>query len=111
MKILVNLLISTIAVLIAAYVIPGVTVEGFFAAVVVAVILGVVNAFVRPVISLISLPINMLTLGLFSFVISALMIMLVDLIVPGFAVANFLSALLFGIVLTLVNTVLFSLAK
>jgi putative membrane protein len=108
MQILLNLVVSAIAVLISAYVIPGVTVDGFFNALVVAVILGVVNAFVRPLIELISLPINVVTLGLFSFVITALMIMLTAAIVPGFAVTGFLTALIFGVVLTLVTSVLYS---
>ncbi len=109
MKTLISLVVSAVAVLIAAYVIPGVTVNGFFTAVVVAVILGLVNMFIRPIISLLTLPLNILTLGLFSFVITALMIMLTGAIVPGFTVSGFLTALIFGVVLSLVNGLLFSL--
>lgn len=108
MQILINLLLSGIAVLISAYVIPGVQVDGFFAAVVVAIILALVNAFVRPVVGLLTLPINVVTLGLFSFIITALMVMLTAMIVPGFEVSGFLAALLFGVVLSLVNGLLFA---
>ncbi len=108
MQILVNLLLSGIAVLISAYVIPGVQVDGLFAAVVAAIILALVNAFIRPVIGLLTLPVNVMTLGLFSFVITALMVMLTAMIVPGFEVDGFLAALLFGVVLSLVNGLLFT---
>lgn len=103
MKILLSLLLSGVAVLISAYVIPGVTVDGLFAAIVVAVVLGIVNALIRPVLALLTLPINILTLGLFSLVLSALMVMLTDAILPGFTVNGFGAAILFAIVLALVN--------
>ncbi|HRN69668.1 MAG TPA: phage holin family protein [Candidatus Woesebacteria bacterium] len=108
MQILINLLLSGLAILISAYVIPGVTVDGLFAAIVVAIVLGIVNALIRPLITLLTLPINIVTLGLFSLVITALMVMLTANIVPGFSVDGFVAALLFGIVLSLVNAVLFS---
>lgn len=103
MGLLLTLLFSTLAVLISSYVIPGVQVDGFFAGLVAAVILGVVNTFIRPIISILTLPINIVTLGLFSFVISALMVMLTGAIVPGFTVTGFVPALLFAIVLSLVS--------
>jgi len=108
MQILINLVVSGIAVLISAYIIPGIGVDGFFSAVVVAVVLAIVNALVRPIVKLLTLPITMLTLGLFSFVITALMVLLTAAIVPGFSVDGFLSALGFGVVLSLVNGVLFA---
>lgn len=108
MKALVNLVLSTIAVLVAAYIIPGVTIEGFFTALVVAVVLGLANALIRPILTILTLPLNIITLGLFSFVITALLVMLTGAIVPGFAVAGFVTALLFGVVLTLVNWAIFS---
>lgn len=103
MGLLLTLLFSTLAVLISSYVIPGVQVDGFFAGLVAAVILGVVNTFIRPIVSILTLPINIVTLGLFSFVISALMVMLTGAIVPGFTVTGFVPALLFAIVLSLVS--------
>lgn len=108
MQIVINLLLSGLAVFVSAYVIPGVAVDGFVAAIIVAVVLALVNAFIRPIVSFLTLPINILTLGLFSFVITALMVMLTAMIVPGFAVDGFLAAILFGVVLSLVNAILFA---
>jgi len=109
LQILINLVLSGIAVLISAYVLPGVVVDGFLAAIVVAVILSVVNTFIKPLIMLLTLPINILTLGLFSLVINALMVMLVDVVVPGFQVAGILWALIFSIVLSLISGAIYML--
>ncbi len=95
-----------VAIMISAYIIPGVRVDGFLVAVVVAVILSIVNFLIKPIVTLLTLPINILTLGLFNLVINALMIMLVSSVVPGFFVASFGWAVLFGIVLSLVNGLL-----
>lgn len=103
MQILINLILSAVAVFVSAYVLPGVEVDGFITALVVAVILAVVNTFIKPLISFLTLPLSILTLGLFSLVINALMVMLVDAIVPGFAVENILWAFVFGVVLSLVS--------
>ena len=109
--IIVNLIVSAIAVLISAYILPGVKVDGFLTAVVVAVVLGVVNMFIKPVLLLLTLPLNILTLGLFTFVINAVLVLLVSNIVPGFKVEGFLYALLFSLVLSVVSSFLYSLAK
>lgn len=108
---LLNLIVSGLAVLIAAYLLPGVKVNGYFTALVVAVVLGLVNALLKPILLFVTLPINVLTLGLFTFVINALLIELVGAVVPGFTVAGFWWALLFSLVLSLVNSFLHSLAK
>jgi putative membrane protein len=108
---LVNLVVSTLAVLISAYILPGVKVDGFLTAVVVAVILGVVNMFIKPVLIFLTLPLTILTLGLFTFVINALLILLVSSIVPGFKVDGFLWALIFSLVLSVVSSFLYSIAK
>ena len=98
-----QIILSAVAVGIAAYLVPGVTVDGFLVAVVVAVVLAVINTFIKPIIVLLTLPINILTLGLFSLVIMALLVMLAGAAVPGFGVDGFLSALVFGVLLALVN--------
>lgn len=98
-----HLLLSTLAVVIMANVVPGVEVDGWMAALIVAIVLGIINILLRPLLMLISLPINILTLGLFSFVINALLLMLAATIVTGFGIASFWSALLAGIVLALIN--------
>ncbi|MBI4991142.1 phage holin family protein [Candidatus Gottesmanbacteria bacterium] len=111
MQIIVNLLLNALAVLISAYLLPGVKVDGYFTAIVVAVVLGIVNAILKPILILFTLPITILTLGLFTFVVNALMILLVSSLVPGFHVRGFWWALIFSLVLSLVNSFLHSLAK
>ncbi len=106
MKTIIKLFLMGVAVMISAYVIPGVAVNGFLVAVVVAVILSIVNFIIKPIVTLLTLPINILTLGLFTLVINALMILLVSSIVPGFLVTGLWPAVLFGIVLSLVNGLL-----
>jgi len=103
MSFLLQWLVSGLAIIITAYILPGVKVEGFFAALVTALILGLINAVIRPVLILLTLPLNILTLGLFTLVINALLIMLAAAIVPGFFVQGFWWALLFGLVLAIVN--------
>lgn len=102
-RFLISLLVSALAVLAAAYILPGVGVDSFMAAIWTALLLGVVNAFVRPILVLFSLPITILTLGLFLLVINALLVLLVDYLVGGFHVDGFWYALLFSLVLSLVN--------
>ncbi|MDB5237448.1 MAG: rane protein of unknown function [Parcubacteria group bacterium] len=111
MKLLIHWIISTIAILIAAYLIPGVHVTTLVAALVLAVVLGIINTFFKPIILLITLPINIVTLGLFSLVINALLIMLAGIIVPGFTVDGFWWALLFSLVLSLVNAAFNAMSK
>lgn len=104
MYIFISLLLSTLAVLVSAYILPGVHISNFFTALVVAIVLGIVNAFLLPLLLLITLPINILTLGLFTLVIIGGLVMAVSAIVPGFTVDNFWWALLFAIVLFIVNS-------
>jgi putative membrane protein len=103
MGFLVSLLINAGAIFITAYILPGVEVDSVVTAVVAAVVMGVINAFVKPVLVLLTLPITVLTLGLFALVLNALLVLLVSVIVPGFAVDGFWWALAFSIVLALVN--------
>lgn len=102
MNSIIHWLVGALAIIIAAYLIPGVDVT-LVGALVAAVVIGLINIVIKPLIMLLTLPINVLTLGLFSLVINALLVMLAAAIVPGFAVDGFLSALLFSIVLSLVN--------
>ena len=102
-----RLIISGLAVLVTALTLDGVTVEPWWWAVIVAVVLGFINSWIRPLVKLFALPINLLTLGLFTFVINALMVMLCSwLIGPHFEVESFWWALGFSIVLTLVSWML-----
>lgn len=106
MKLLFHWVFSALAVMITAYLLPGIILKSFFTALVVAVVLGFFNTIIRPLLILISLPIQFLTLGLFTLAINAGLVMLTSVIVPGFAVKNFWWALLFSLVLWLVNLVL-----
>jgi len=101
MKIL-HWLIATVAILIAAYIIPGVTVT-LVGAIVLAVVLGIINIFIKPILFVLTLPINVLTLGLFSLVLNALLVLLAAQIVPGFHLAGFWTAFWFSILLSLIN--------
>ena len=103
MRLLLKWLIMAASIIIAAYFIPGVRIGSFFSALWVALFLGVVNVLIRPVLILVTLPINILTLGLFTFVINAVLILLASSVIKGFEVAGFWWALLYSIVLSLVN--------
>lgn len=97
-------IVSTIAILITSYLIPGAATT-LVGALILAVVLAIINLFIKPLIFVLTLPVNILTLGLFSLVINALLVMLAAVIVPGFAVSGFWSALIFAIVLSLINAV------
>ncbi len=104
MSIIVNWILSAIAIGITAYLLPGVHINGGVTTLLVlSVVLGLINAILKPILKLLTLPITILTLGLFSLVINALMILLASSIVPNFVVDGFWWALLFSIVLSLVN--------
>lgn len=103
MGILINWLLAALAIMATAYLLPGVSLSGFVPALVTALVLGLVNAIIKPVLLLLTLPINILTLGLFTLVINALLIMLVSKLVSGFQVQGFWWALVFSVVLTVVN--------
>ena len=100
---LTQFLLSVVAILISAYIIPGVTVT-ILGAVIAAVILGVLNLFLKPVLHIISLPVTILTLGLFSLVINAFIVWIAAKMVPGFQVEGFFAALIFSILLSLIST-------
>ena len=105
-RFLVTWLLTAISLLITAHFVPGFVVRSFVAAMVAAIILGLVNAVVKPILVLLTLPLTIVSLGLFLFVINAITIWLAGAITPGFDVAGFLPALLGSIVLTLVTSVL-----
>lgn len=102
---LIRWLINALALLLVAAVVPGFSVQSFYAALIAALVLGFVNATIRWVLIYLTLPINLITLGLFTFVINALMILLVATIVKGFDVAGFLPALTAAILLWLISFV------
>ncbi|MBC7625634.1 MAG: phage holin family protein [Aeromicrobium sp.] len=107
MKILVRWCINALALLAVAYLYSGVNVEGIFAAFVAALVLGLVNAVIRPILILLTLPVTLLTMGLFIFVINALLFWLVAEVVKGFTVTGFMAAfigsLMYSVITLLVN--------
>ncbi|MBP9762267.1 phage holin family protein [Patescibacteria group bacterium] len=102
MPLLLRLILNALAVILVSYIVPGVQVDGFFTALVTAFVMGLINAVIRPILLVLSLPINILTLGLFTLVINALMFWLASALVPGFQVAGFGSALIGAIVFWLI---------
>lgn len=106
MKLLSSLFINGLAVGLAAYLLPGVSIETWQALLVATVVLGILNTFLKPIIKLISLPITIMTLGLFSIVINAFMVWLAAAISTGFVVENFWAAILFSVVLSIISTFL-----
>lgn len=99
---IIHLIVSVFAIVVSAYLVPGIQVT-LWGSILLAVVLGVINMFIKPIVKLVALPITILTLGIFSLVINALFIILADKIVPGFYVSGFWPAFWFGIVLALVN--------
>lgn len=101
-------LILSVAIMTAAYVFPGIHVSGFGAALFAALVLGVLNAFFRPILFILTLPINILSLGLFTFVINALLLMMTSGVTGGLVVDGFGSALLGSLIISLVSCLLSS---
>ncbi len=104
-------IINAAALILVAYFVPGVEIQSFYAALIAALILGLINAIIRPIIILLTLPINIITLGLFTLIINAFMLWFASTIVKGFEVQNFVAALLAAILLwavSLITNFLFS---
>ncbi len=101
-----NWLIYTLAITITAYLLPGVTVAGLMAALLTAVVLGLINAVLRPLFIFFTLPLTIISLGLFVFIINALLVLLAGYLVPGFVVTGFWWALLFSLIVSIVNWIL-----
>lgn len=108
-RFLINMLVDTLAVLVCAYLLPGVAVDSFLYAILVALALALLNQFVRPLLIILTIPATLVTFGLFILVINALIIMMADWIVDGFHVRNFWWALGFSLVLTVVKSIFKSL--
>ncbi|GGG29863.1 phage holin family protein [Pontibacter amylolyticus] len=106
MGIIIKILLTGVAALLAAYLLPGVQIDGFGAALILAVVLALLNAVVRPILVILTIPVTVLTLGLFLLVINALIILLADYLIGGFDVDGFLWALIFSLVLSLIEAVL-----
>ena len=116
MNLLTRLLLSSIAVIIAAYLLPGIALTGdslnaFITAFIVAILISLLNVTVKPLLIVLTIPITVVTLGLFLLVINAIVIMIAGAIVPDFIVDNFWWALIFGLLLSIINSLLTDLSK
>lgn len=107
MKLLFRILITAVLVLVIAKVMKGVIVDEFTTALTVAIILGLLNFFVKPILVLFTLPVTIFTLGLFLLVINAIMILLCDYFVDGFSISSFWTAMLFSIILSLSQSLVY----
>lgn len=108
---LVRFLLSGLAVLLTAYLLPGVDVKHYGYALLVAVVLSLANLIIKPILVVLTIPITVVTLGLFLLVINALIILLVDYITPGFQVDGFWWALAFSLILSIFNSLFSDLSK
>ena len=107
MRLLLKLVLNALALILTAYLVPGFYVESFWpTAILAAVVLALINTFIRPLLVLLTIPLTVLTLGLFLFVVNAVVLWLLTLIVPGVRIDNFLSALLAALVLSVVSAIL-----
>lgn len=101
-----KLIINAAAVFFTAYILPGIGVDGYMSAVIVAIILAILNALIKPLLIIITIPITILTLGLFLFAINAIIILFADYLIDGFRVDSFWWALLFSLVMSILNSLL-----
>lgn len=102
---LIRLILSALAVFICATVLPGAHVDGFLIAIVVAAVLAILNVLVKPILVILTIPITVVTLGLFLLVINTLLVLLADWLIPGFEVDTFWWALVFSVLLSLINSI------
>jgi len=106
MRFLLRLLLNGVAVFLAAQLIPGIGVSGPAAAIVAGIVLGLINAIIRPLLILLTLPATLITLGLFIFVVNAICLALAAWFVPGFTISGFIPALLGALAITIISWLL-----
>ncbi|HZJ35224.1 MAG TPA: phage holin family protein [Gillisia sp.] len=108
MKLIVRILLTALAVVLIAKFLPGVSVESYLTAIIVAVVLAILNLIVKPILVILTLPVTIITLGLFLLVINAIIILLADSFISGFGVDGFWIALIFSLLLSFFQAILFS---
>jgi putative membrane protein len=106
MNFLARIIVSALSVVIVAYILPGVKVDGITSALLVALVLAFLNAIVKPVLTILTIPITVVTLGLFLLAINAFLILFAEKLVQGFHVSGFWSALFFSIILSVISGIL-----
>lgn len=110
MNFIVNIIVTALAVLISAYLLPGVKVDTFTTSILVALVLAFMNSIVKPILTILTIPITMVTMGLFLLVINGGIILLTDKLVDGFEVSGFWWALLFSFILSISTSILNAIA-
>ncbi|GAA0871445.1 phage holin family protein [Gangjinia marincola] len=108
MNTILKLLLTAVAVVILAKLLPGVTVDGYLSAIIVAVVLALLRLIVKPILVILTLPITIVTLGLFLLIINAIIIFIADSFVDGFAVSGWFIAIIFSLLLSLFQSILYS---
>ena len=111
MKLIIRLAINVFALFIVTKLVPGFVLADITSAVVAAVVIGVVNTFIRPILQLIALPVSILTFGIAAFLINVGLLYVTSMVVPGFEIANFTTAIIASLVLSLVSWFLNKLAS
>lgn len=111
MKLILRLLLNALAVVILSYVLPGVGVDSMLTAIIVAIVLSVLNFLVKPILVILTLPITILTLGLFLLVINAIIILMTSNLIDGFQVTSFWWAIIFSLLLSFLQAILHSILK
>ncbi|GIV32173.1 MAG: membrane protein [Saprospiraceae bacterium] len=106
MRIIISLLLNALAVYVLALILPGVHISDYWEAILVAIFLGLANAFIKPILTFLTLPITILTLGLFLLLINGAIVLLVDWLLDGFSVDGWLWAIIYALLLALINGVL-----
>lgn len=111
MKLISKLLLTALAVIILAKLLPGVSLDSYTTAIIVAAVIAILNVFVKPLLIIFTLPITILTLGLFLLIINAIIILLADRLIDGFGVSSIWTAILFSLLLSFLQSILHSLLK
>lgn len=111
MRVLLRLIISAIIVVVLSNILPGVYVDGFLIAVIAAAVISMLNLFVKPILVVLTLPVTIVTFGLFVLVINAIIILLGDWLIAGFQVDGFWWAMLFSVLLSLFQSIVFQLGE
>jgi len=106
MNFIIRLIVSALAVFIVAHILPGVHLQGYMPSLLVAVVLAFLNAVVKPILTILTIPVTIVTLGLFLLVINGIIILFADKIVSGFSVNGFWTALFFSFILSFVTGIL-----
>lgn len=103
---LLKILVNAVAVFLAAYLLRGVEIKNFWSAIVTAILLAIVNVTLRPLLIILTIPVTILTLGLFILIIDAVLLMLIDALLPGLKIKNLGWAILFSLLLSVINSIL-----